>query len=112
MAPPAAGTQVVASAKEFEKRLRDAFVDVEEGPQGRIEPFDSAGGAMPVVEKFLDSLEQFIRSGVKHLGEVGECTGQLAGHLDALPGSSTPLDVAHQAPNPCSQKHSRHRVGG
>ena len=53
MASPAAGTQVVACAEEFEKGPRDAFVDVEKRAQGRIEPFNGAGGAMPVVEEVL-----------------------------------------------------------
>ena len=96
MAPPATGAQVVACAEEFEKRLRDAFVDVEEGTQSGIEPFDGAGGTMPMVKEVLDDIEQFIRLGAKQLGELGECASQLACQLDALPGASMTLDVTHQ----------------
>ena len=111
MAPPTTGAQVVACAKEFEKGLGYAFVDVEEGAQGGIESFDGAGGAMPVIEEPLDGIEQFIRLGTKQLGEMGECTGQLAGHVGALSGSPMTLDVTHQAPNQCSQEHRSHWVG-
>ena len=55
MAPPTAGTQIIACAEKFEKGLRDAFVDVEKRAQGRIEPFNGAGGAMPAVEEVLSA---------------------------------------------------------
>ena len=67
---------------------------------------------MPVVEEILDGIEQFICLGAKQLGEVGECASQLAFHIAALPGSPMTLDVTHQTPNQCSQKHSGRRVGG
>ena len=71
MPPPAAGAQVVAGTEEFKKGLRHALVDVEEGTHGGIEPFNSAGSAMPVVEKILDGIKEFIRLGAAGSGLGG-----------------------------------------
>ena len=107
MASPATGAEVVAGTEEFEKGLRHALMDVEERPQGGIKPFDSAGGAMPVVEKMLDGIEQFIGLGAKQAGELSECTGQSTGHVGALPGAMMTFDVTYQAPNQCGQAYGR-----